>query len=243
MADASDLALTSRLEQRRRQASYPRTLVGCALVALLSLAGCTTSVKVGPEAVAGLTPDGTVDMNEVQVAYIGSGGGGNGTLFYHGGVYPFTIAGLGVGGIGASTISAEGEVYKLNNLASFGGLRPGTLRLRNRQHERGRSVDAERSGRHHAPQGQAHRPDAEPRRGRRRHIHVAIIQEARRLLIQDDTHGVLPMFGMRPPAGAVRCMVTACSFCSHRPSPGRPGAMEPLGARRQVPGNCPMSWS
>jgi hypothetical protein len=121
MADASDLALTSRLEQRRRQASYPRTLVGCALVALLSLAGCTTSVKVGPEAVAGLTPDGTVDMNEVQVAYIGSGGGGNGTLFYHGGVYPFTIAGLGVGGIGASTISAEGEVYKLNNLASFAG--------------------------------------------------------------------------------------------------------------------------
>ena len=127
--------------------------------------GCSTSVKVGPEAVAGLTPDGTVDMNEVQVAYIGSGGGGSGTLFYHGGVYPFTIAGLGVGGIGASTISAEGEVYKLNNIAGFAGAyAAGTLWLRNRHHERGRSVDAERSRCHHAPQGQAHGPDAEPRR-------------------------------------------------------------------------------
>ena len=99
----------------------PGCLVGCALLALLSLAGCSTSVKVGPEAVAGLTPDGTVDMNEVQVAYIGSGGGGNGTLFYHGGVYPFTIAGLGVGRLGASTISAEGEVYRLGSPAKTVG--------------------------------------------------------------------------------------------------------------------------
>ena len=91
------------------------------LAALLLVAGCSTSVKLGPEAVAGLTPDGTVDMNEVQVAYIGSAGGGNGTLYYRGGVYPFTVGGLGVGGIGASTISAEGEVYKLNNVANFAG--------------------------------------------------------------------------------------------------------------------------
>ena len=90
-------------------------------VALSLLSGCTGSVKVGPQAVAGLTPDGTIDMQEVQVAYLASGGGGNGTLFYQGGVYPFTIGGLGVGGIGASTISASGEVYKLNSLAQFPG--------------------------------------------------------------------------------------------------------------------------
>jgi len=92
-----------------------------ATLALSLLSGCTGSVKVGPEAVAGLTPDGTIDMQEVQVAYLASGGGGNGTLFYQGGVYPFTIGGLGVGGIGASTISASGEVYKLNSLAQFPG--------------------------------------------------------------------------------------------------------------------------
>jgi hypothetical protein len=60
-------------------------------------------------------------MEQVQVAYIGSAGGGNGTLFYRGAAYPFNIGGLGVGGIGASTISAEGEVYKLANVANFAG--------------------------------------------------------------------------------------------------------------------------
>jgi hypothetical protein len=88
---------------------------------LMLVVGCSASVQVGPEAVAGLTPDGTVDMQEVQIAYLASGGGGNGTLFYQGGVYPFTIGGLGVGGIGASTISASGEVYKLNSLAQLPG--------------------------------------------------------------------------------------------------------------------------
>lgn len=98
-----------------------RLLLATALLALSALGGCTGSVKVGPEAIAGLTPDGTVDMQEVQVAYLASGGGGNGTLFYRGAAYPFTIGGLGVGGIGASTISAAGEVYKLNSLTQFPG--------------------------------------------------------------------------------------------------------------------------
>jgi hypothetical protein len=92
-----------------------------ALAALMALSGCSSSVKVGPEAVAGLTPDGTVDMEQVQVAYIGSGGGGSGALYYQGGAYPFSIGGLGIGGIGASLISAEGEVYKLNRLQDFPG--------------------------------------------------------------------------------------------------------------------------
>lgn len=85
------------------------------------VSGCSTSVKVGPEAVAGLTPDATVEMNEVQVAYIGSAGGGTGTLWYRGRAYRFNVGGLGVGGIGASTIDAEGEVYKLRSLAEFPG--------------------------------------------------------------------------------------------------------------------------
>ena len=89
--------------------------------ALVLLAGCAGSVKVGPDAVAGLTPDGTVDMRQVQVAYIGSGGGGNGTLLYRGRAYPFTVGGLGIGGIGASTMEATGEVYKLNDIARFAG--------------------------------------------------------------------------------------------------------------------------
>lgn len=90
-------------------------------VAVLSLAACSGSMKVGPEAVAGLAPDGTVDMHQVQAAFIGSGGGGTGTLFYRGRTYRFDVGGLGIGGIGASTIDATGEVYKLNNISQFPG--------------------------------------------------------------------------------------------------------------------------
>ena len=104
-----------------RYPQYMRALAGVALAALLSLAACSTSVQVGPNAVAGLTPDATVDMEQVQVAYIGSGSGGSGTLFYRGRAYPFDIGGLGVGGIGASTISATGDVYKLGSIANFAG--------------------------------------------------------------------------------------------------------------------------
>ena len=85
------------------------------------LTGCQSSVKVGPEAVAGLPVSGMVDMRQVQVAYIASGSGGRGTLFFQGREYPFTVGGLGVGGIGASTIDASGEVYKLNDIAQFPG--------------------------------------------------------------------------------------------------------------------------
>lgn len=102
--------------------SFHRLIVAIVTVCSLGvLAACSSSVKIGPEAVAGLTPSGTVDMNEVQVAYIGSAGGGSGTLFYRGNAYSFQIAGLGVGGIGASTIDAKGEVYKLDNLSQFPG--------------------------------------------------------------------------------------------------------------------------
>jgi hypothetical protein len=102
--------------QRRRG-----VLATAALALLLTLMGCSTSVQLGPNAVAGLTPSGTVNMDQVQVAYIGSAGGGSGTLYYQGAAYPFNVAGIGVGGIGASTIDAEGEVYKLGNLAQFPG--------------------------------------------------------------------------------------------------------------------------
>ena len=92
-----------------------------AMAALLLGNACSSSVKVGPDAVAGLAPDGTVDMREVQVAYMGNAGGGSGTLFYHGSAYPFRVGGLGVGGVGVSTVDAEGEVYKLRNLSEFPG--------------------------------------------------------------------------------------------------------------------------
>jgi hypothetical protein len=88
---------------------------------LLAISACSSSAKIGPQAVAGLPVDGTVDMHQVQAAFIGSGGGGNGTLYYKGRAYRFDVGGLGIGGIGASTIDATGAVYKINNISQFPG--------------------------------------------------------------------------------------------------------------------------
>jgi hypothetical protein len=88
---------------------------------VLYVAGCTEKVALGPDAVKGKTPDGTIEMREVQAAYIGSGSGGSGVLFFRGVEYPFDVGGVGVGGIGLSTIDATGEVYNLSDLRQFPG--------------------------------------------------------------------------------------------------------------------------
>ena len=52
------------------------------LAAVLGVAGCSQGTPGPYTRFEGQRPDGTVDMNEVQAAYIGSAGGGSGTLFY-----------------------------------------------------------------------------------------------------------------------------------------------------------------
>ena len=168
MAEAEHIDRTAKPGGRCRR-RRPGVLAGFIIVALSTVSGCTGSVQLGPQTVAGLAPSGTVDMEQVQVAYLASAGGGSGTLYYQGAAYPFAIAGLGVGGLGASTIDAAGEVYKLGSLTNFAGTTVGPLRLRDRHPERRRSVDAERVRRDHAPEGQTHGADAEF--GWRRHGH------------------------------------------------------------------------
>src|SRR5215475_12741723 len=60
---------------------------------VLSLAGCTERLALGPEAVKGQTPDGTIEMHEVQAAYLASGSGGAGVLSFRGVEYPFDVGG------------------------------------------------------------------------------------------------------------------------------------------------------
>jgi len=91
------------------------------LAAIPVLAACQQQVRLGQDAVAGRTPDGFVELEEVQVAYIGSGNAGSGTLNFRGRTYRFTIGGLGIGGIGASTLRASGEVYNLDDISRFPG--------------------------------------------------------------------------------------------------------------------------
>ncbi len=64
----------------------------------------------------------TIDFHELQVAYIGSGTMGHGTLNFKGQSFPIKVDGLGIGGIGLSTIQAHGDVYDLENIEDFAGL-------------------------------------------------------------------------------------------------------------------------
>jgi hypothetical protein len=97
------------------------TRVALVSACVLHLAGCAGSVALGPDAVKGKSPDGTVEMQEVQAAYIGSGIAGTGVLVFRGVQYPFQVGALGVGGIGLSTVEAAGEVYNLRDLGQFPG--------------------------------------------------------------------------------------------------------------------------
>ena len=55
------------------------------------------------------------------MAFIGSGAVGGGTLNCRGESYPITVGGLGVGGIGASKLTASGSVYGLERREDFAG--------------------------------------------------------------------------------------------------------------------------
>ncbi|QGM95459.1 hypothetical protein F7D13_16225 [Methylocystis rosea] len=66
-------------------------------------------------------PSATVTIEQIQVAFIGSGSLGGGTLEYAGKSYPITVGGLGIGGIGASKLTASGAVYGLTKLSDFPG--------------------------------------------------------------------------------------------------------------------------
>src|ERR1700674_3284584 len=95
-----------------------------AAILLLGAAGCSRQQSAGSTGqpdIANETPSGTVTMRQVQAAFIASGGGGTGTLYFNGRSYPFRVGGLGIGGIGASTIEAQGDVYHLNSVGQFPG--------------------------------------------------------------------------------------------------------------------------
>jgi hypothetical protein len=95
-----------------------QALVGAMLVSwAMMLGACSNQTAPGSETkLEGQPPSGSVVMHQVQAAYIASGSGGGGDLYYQGRDYPFTVGGVGIGGIGASTIEARGDVYNLTRL-------------------------------------------------------------------------------------------------------------------------------
>jgi hypothetical protein len=110
------------LRQCRRLFSTARPAGPAGTVGALALA----AMLLAPVAAEGpladeQTPSATVRIEQVQVAFIGSGNLGGGTLNFQGRSYDFTVGGLGIGGFGVSRMVATGEVYDLKDLADFPG--------------------------------------------------------------------------------------------------------------------------
>ena len=98
---------------RRKRASLRWRALAAGLLLALAIAG--------PSGADDLKKTGTVRIEQVQIAFIGSGNLGGGTLQFGGKSYDFSIGGLGIGGIGVSKITATGNVYNLDKLAYFPG--------------------------------------------------------------------------------------------------------------------------
>jgi hypothetical protein len=64
---------------------------------------------------------GALTIEQYQVALLWSGNLGGGELRFNNKSYPFTVGGLGVGGVGASKIEATGMVYNLKRAEDFPG--------------------------------------------------------------------------------------------------------------------------
>jgi len=89
-------------------------MAAIAATLLLAAPGFAQQQNLGPAT-------GSVSIRQIQVAFIGSGEIGGGTLTYRGKSYGITVGGLGVGGIGASRVTATGAVYGLTKRSDFTG--------------------------------------------------------------------------------------------------------------------------
>jgi hypothetical protein len=89
--------------------------------ALLGLSGLVVSSATSPVVAQERVKSGTVEIEQVQIAFIASANVGGGTLAFQGRSYRFSVGGLGVGGFGASKMQATGEVFNLKELRQFPG--------------------------------------------------------------------------------------------------------------------------
>jgi hypothetical protein len=69
-----------------------------------------------------LRQTGTLTISQTRVGFLISAHAGGGTLHFRGSDYPFSIGGLGIGGIGVTKLEATGTVYNMNERAEFSGV-------------------------------------------------------------------------------------------------------------------------
>jgi hypothetical protein len=86
-----------------------------------SLVFASLIVAIAPFALAQDRPDGKVTLSGGAIAAGIGYSWGNGTLDYQGKKYRFSIDGLSIVDVGASTIEGVGDVYNLKNPTQFAG--------------------------------------------------------------------------------------------------------------------------
>jgi hypothetical protein len=87
---------------------------------VLVLALAAVALSVGPSG-AQEKPDATITFSGGSVSAGIGYSWGSGTLTYQGKEYPFSVDGLSVGAVGATSVTASGEVYHLKKLEDFNG--------------------------------------------------------------------------------------------------------------------------
>jgi hypothetical protein len=92
-------------------------VIGCGAALALAPFGAWSADGPPPRSAA----VGQIRFSQVQVAFMWSGSVGGGVLTFEGREHGFTMGGVGYGGIGASRLEAEGEVYGLTRVEDFEG--------------------------------------------------------------------------------------------------------------------------
>jgi hypothetical protein len=87
---------------------------------VLVLALAAVALSVGPSG-AQEKPDATIMFSGGSVSAGIGYSWGSGTLSYQGKEYPFSVDGLSVGAVGATSVTASGEVYHLKKPEDFNG--------------------------------------------------------------------------------------------------------------------------
>ena len=90
-----------------------RMIQGLVVLAAVTLPSATVLAKA--------TPSATVKLSGKSVEAGVGVSWGKGTLTYKGKHYPFSVDGLTVGGVGATSVTATGTVYHLKSLEDFNG--------------------------------------------------------------------------------------------------------------------------
>ena len=118
-------SMSARCAKQTRSGDPPRRtqqLLAFAVLSmnLLSVSACGTSATSAQSALPEMP--GTVELNQAPLNDVLVGGGGTGTVFFHGALYHFAIGGLGVDGSAVAIVQTSGEVYRLTDIAQFPGI-------------------------------------------------------------------------------------------------------------------------